>query len=221
MASFSLHPETLLFLEMASNSEILTNEEVKNRIEEATRLIHLENQARAQIIEKLAGKKSDKYFLLGRLMELLPHRYRVRQKQRKKAYVTQYIWDEKISTSKEEELDEHLSIKTLCYKTQHGSKTLADERRIFREMRRANETGKELVCPEDTKLNQNQVTFAEIQNMRRQKRSFDLNVENLKRELESMKNDIKSLENSLDGINQKKGEIYASILELKRQNYIL
>ncbi|KAK4338046.1 hypothetical protein RND71_042533 [Anisodus tanguticus] len=90
------------FLEMASSSQILTNEEVKNRIIEATRLINLQNEARAQIIEKLAEKK---------------------------------------------------------------------------------------------------VTFAEIQNMRRQKTSFDLNVKNLKRETESIKNDIKSMENILDSIS--------------------
>jgi len=45
--------------------------------------------------------------------------------------------------------------------------------------------------------------------MRRQKRTFDLTVENLRREMKSIKNDIKSLEKSLDGINQKKGEIYS------------
>lgn len=40
----------------------------------------------------------------------------------------------------------------------HGRKTLADEKSILREMRRAKETGKEVVCAKDTKLNQNQVT---------------------------------------------------------------
>ncbi|KAJ8526596.1 hypothetical protein K7X08_029073 [Anisodus acutangulus] len=156
-------------------------------------------------------------------MELLPEEYRVKPKHREKYYVTQYNFEiKKFSTSEkeEEELDEPLYIKTLCYKTQHGSKTLADEKRIFKEMRRAKEIGKKIVCSKDTKMNQNRVTFAEIQNMRRQKRSFDLNVENLKRETESIKNDIKSMENILDSINQKKGEVYATILELKRQNYI-
>ncbi|KAL3330599.1 hypothetical protein AABB24_034434 [Solanum stoloniferum] len=197
---------------MESNSQFLTNQQIEKRIEEGATLINLQNEVRAQIIEKIAEKKSDKYFLLERLKELLRHEYIIWPIERKKyGYDLQYIWDTKIFTSDEVE-KEPLSIKTLCYKTQHGSKTLADEKRIFREMRRAKEIT-------DTKMNQNQVTLAEIQNMRREKRLFNHNVENLKRKLESIKNDIKSLENSLYAINQKKGEIYAAILQLKRQNY--
>ncbi|KAL3330601.1 hypothetical protein AABB24_034434 [Solanum stoloniferum] len=203
---------------MESNSQFLTNQQIEKRIEEGATLINLQNEVRAQIIEKIAEKKSDKYFLLERLKELLRHEYIIWPIERKKyGYDLQYIWDTKILTSDEVE-KEPLSIKTLCYKTQHGSKTLADEKRIFREMRRAKEIGREIVSPTDTKMNQNQVTFAEIQNMR-EKRIFNHNVENLRRELESIKNDIKSLENSLYAINQKKGEIYAAILQLKRQNY--
>lgn len=151
------------------------------------------------------------------MKQLLPDEYIIWPQRKKYGYKTQYIWDTKITSDEqvEKELDEPLSIKTLYYKTQHGSKNLADEKRIFREMRRA----EEIVCPKDTKMNQNQVTFAEIQNMRSEKRIFNLNVKSLKRKLESIKNDIKSLQNSLDAINRKKGKIYAAILQLKSQNY--
>ncbi|XP_049377454.1 uncharacterized protein LOC125842241 [Solanum stenotomum] len=202
---------------MESNSQFLTNQQIETRIEEAATLINVQNEVRAQIIEKIAEKKSDKYFLLERLKELLPDEYTIWTIEWERYdYDVQYIWDTKILTSVEKE---PLSIKTLCYKTQHGSKTLADEKRIFREMRSAKEIGREIISPTDTKMNQNQVTFTEIQNMRREKRIFNHNVENLKRELESIKNDIKSLENSLYAINQKKGEIYAAILQLIKQNY--
>ncbi|KAK4730374.1 hypothetical protein R3W88_023362 [Solanum pinnatisectum] len=212
MDHFSTSRDPFVFLEMESNSQFLTNQQIEKRVKEAATLINLQNKVRAQIIEKIAEKKSDKYFFLERLKELLPHEYIIWPMERKQyGYDLQYIWDTKILTSDEVE-KEPLSIKTLCYKTQHGSKTLADEKRIFREMRRAKEIT-------DTKMNQNQVTFAEIQNMRREKRIFNHNVQNLKRKLESIKNDIKSLENSLYAINQKKGKIYAAIFQLKRQNY--
>ncbi|KAG5592039.1 hypothetical protein H5410_042553 [Solanum commersonii] len=191
---------------MESNSQFLTNQQIETRIEEAATLINLQNEVRTQIIEKIAEKK-----------ELLPDEYIIWPIEWERYdYDLQYIWDTKVLTSVEKE---PLSIKTLCYKTQHRSKTLADEKRIFREMRRAKEIGREIISPTDTKMNQNQVTFTEIQNMRREKRIFNHNVENLKRELESIKNDIKSLENSSYAINQKKGEIYAAILQLKKQNY--
>uniref|UniRef100_A0A3Q7HSA2 Uncharacterized protein n=1 Tax=Solanum lycopersicum TaxID=4081 RepID=A0A3Q7HSA2_SOLLC len=202
---------------MESNSQFLTNQQIEKRIEAAAKFIHQQNEVRAPIIEKIAEKKSDKYFVLKRLKQLLPDEYIIWPQRKKYGYKTQYIWDTKITSDEqvEKELDEPLSIKTLYYKTQHGSKNLADEKRIFREMRRA----EEIVCPKDTKMNQNQVTFAEIQNMRSEKRIFNLNVKSLKRKLESIKNDIKSLQNSLDAINRKKGKIYAAILQLKSQNY--
>ncbi|KAK4730375.1 hypothetical protein R3W88_023363 [Solanum pinnatisectum] len=104
MDHFSTSREPFVFLEMESNSQFLTNQQIEKRIEEAATLINLQNEVRAQIIEKIAEKKSDKYFLLERLKELLPHEYIIWPIERKKyGYDLQYIWDTKILTSDEVE----------------------------------------------------------------------------------------------------------------------
>ncbi|XP_019186373.1 PREDICTED: uncharacterized protein LOC109181073 [Ipomoea nil] len=189
---------------------------IMSKIEAAHQLIHHENHARVRIAENLQSRKLDRESLLRQLMYLIPMEFRCRRKRTtmRIQYAQQNLYQLPIPT--EQQLHkEPESIKTLIYKIRHGTKSMVEEKRILRAMKHAPD------LHSDKQIRNNhtiQPTFDEIQALRKQKRAYNANVEQLKGLLEASNRDILSLQNQLDDINRKKQQIYEYILQLRNLN---
>nr|GLL36757.1 uncharacterized protein LOC109181073 [Ipomoea trifida] len=189
---------------------------ITSKIEAAHQLIHHENHARARIAENLQSRKLDRESLLRQLMYLVPMEFCWCRRTRTKMRIQSDQWNlHQLSFPTEEQqlLKQPESIKTLIYKTRHGTKSMVEEKRIFKAIKHAPD-----LPPSDKQTRNNHTikpTFDEIQALRKQKRAYNANVEQLKGLLEASNRDIMSLQNQLDDINRKKQEIYEYILQLR------
>ncbi|MCD7453194.1 hypothetical protein HAX54_019999 [Datura stramonium] len=153
----------------------------------------------------------DRDNLAEKIRSLLPFPYSYESRRRKFEYTEQTFLD--FYSTSEAKPNEALSIKTLCSKTRHGSNSLADEKKIFREITIAFKTKKDIESAKDAKLVYNKVLFKQTLFT---KRTSNANVERLKQKIQVITKDIRSMENRLDRINKKKDQIYAKILELHK-----
>ncbi|OIT08353.1 PREDICTED: uncharacterized protein LOC109228952 [Nicotiana attenuata] len=196
---------------MASSNEASRTPEINWRIERALNLLHKENQTRAKIFEKLQERKLDRDKLSENIRRLLPFLYSYESRQRKFEYIEQTFLG--VYSTCEAKPNEPLSIKTLCCKTRHGSNSLADEKKIFREITAAMDTREDVESAKETKLVHNKVLFNQTHPI---KMISNANVERLKQKMQVITKDIRSIEKRLHRINQKKDQIYAQILTLQK-----
>nr|GMD44901.1 proton pump-interactor 1-like isoform X2 [Ipomoea batatas]GME10267.1 proton pump-interactor 1-like isoform X2 [Ipomoea batatas] len=189
---------------------------IMSKIEVAHQLIYHENHARARIAENLQSRKLDRESLLRQLMYLVPMEFCWCRRTRTKMRIQSDQWNlHQLSFPTEEQqlLKQPESIKTLIYKTRHGTKSMVEEKRIFKAIKHAPD-----LPPSDKQTRNNHTikpTFDEIQALRKQKRAYNANVEQIKGLLEASNREILSLQNQLDDINRKKQEIYEYILQLR------
>nr|GMD39964.1 Proton pump-interactor like [Ipomoea batatas] len=194
----------------ATSSAAAAKMMIMSKIEAAHQLIHHENHARARIAENLQSRK---------LMYLVPMEFCWCRRTRTKMRIQSDQWNlHQLSFPTEEQqlLKQPESIKTLIYKTCHGTKSMVEEKRIFKAIKHAPD-----LPPSDKQTRNNHTikpTFDEIQALRKQKRAYNANVEQIKGLLEASNREILSLQNQLDDINRKKHEIYEYILQLRNLN---
>ncbi|PSS05707.1 Proton pump-interactor like [Actinidia chinensis var. chinensis] len=130
-------------------------------------------------------------------------------------------------------IDEKLKekkIKSLCYRIQHGAKSLSEEKKLLGEMKQMEAEKKKVIVDTDLKPNipnyldteeAIQDHFEGLSNeLNRQKKvhlEYNVIVKRLKRELEEAERDIGRLEKKIEDINREKNEAYRCLVQLERQ----
>ncbi|CAL5364460.1 unnamed protein product [Camellia sinensis] len=140
--------------------------------------------------------------------------------------------------SQEEQLN--CFVKSLNYKMQHGTKSLAEEKKLLREIKQ-NEAKMDNIKLNNNSTNNNvnhasgaaQIRYYlgsikdiqgyirfirnELERLQKEDRKHTVNIQRQKRELKAIESNISSLQNKLEDINREKYEAYECILQLKKK----
>ncbi|KAL2464905.1 Proton pump-interactor like [Abeliophyllum distichum] len=205
---------------------------IKDKFQQAEELIHKLNQMKYQTITDLEKRKADRDYFNTWLKD----RYywdRVRslvdQKKTRLHYLQQALDELKELTTQ----GKNRMIQELCQQMQHRNNNLAKERRILRAIKHAKEDSEKPSSDADEKRRQTyhcschgyipdskeglndqiNLILSELQELKKKQKPITA----YEKELEEAEKVVCLLEKQLHGINKKKRELYAYILDLRKQ----
>ncbi|KAL0406798.1 UNVERIFIED_CONTAM: Proton pump-interactor 1 [Sesamum latifolium] len=189
--------------------------ELKAKLDAAEKDLQKKNQARSQILEKLRGKRAARSEIRSQI-----HSSSVESKQYRE------VMDGKIKEmeplqqalgklrgagprergsglcSSEEELND--LIKSLHYRIQHESIPLSEEKQILREIKQLEGTREKLMG-------------VDLDGVRKEKQVLSSKIKQLDEGKVAAEKDIKVLEKELEAVTQKRDQILASVVEMRKQ----
>ncbi|PSR89763.1 Proton pump-interactor like [Actinidia chinensis var. chinensis] len=206
------------------------NPNLKIRIEDAEKIVQRENQVRAAIDEKLKEKKLDRDHIIGELRSVTFRDWFSQSMDRIRKdieHFQQCLEDHHCSKNPNRG---KATIKSLCYRIQHGTNSLSEEKKLLGEIEQMEVEKKKAIADTDLKSHipnylgtkaavhdRIEVLSNELDRLKKKDLEIRATKKCLKGELEAAEREIRRLEKKMVEINRKKDEAYRCILELKRQ----
>ncbi|XP_077252273.1 proton pump-interactor 1-like [Tasmannia lanceolata] len=216
---------------------------LKTKIDQVDKEIQKTNQARFQITESLKAKRSERATVISQLRPLTTEdkRYRMIVDEKRKEMEPLHAALGKLRSannharekgvgicSSEEELNE--LIRSLHFRMQHESNTLAEEKQLLKEIRQLEGTRDKVVANAAMKAKiqdslgqrdaiQDQVKLigGDLDGVRKQQTAVRTQIKHLEEELRAIDDEISSLQEQLMALNEKKSKAYETFSELRKQ----
>ncbi|XP_011098299.1 proton pump-interactor 1 isoform X2 [Sesamum indicum] len=215
--------------------------ELKAKLDAAEKDLQKKNQARSQIVEKLRGKRAARSEIRSQI-----HSLSVESKQYREVMDGKIKEMEPLQQalgklrgagprergsglcSSEEELND--LIKSLHYRIQHESIPLSEEKQILREIKQLEGTREKVIAiaAERARIQdslgekqaiQDQVKLmgVDLDGVRKEKQVVSSKIKQLDEGKVAVEKDIKVLEKELETVTQKRDQILASVVEMRKQ----
>ncbi|KAL0328469.1 UNVERIFIED_CONTAM: Proton pump-interactor 1 [Sesamum calycinum] len=215
--------------------------ELKAKLDAAEKDLQKKNQARSQIVEKLRGKRAARSEIRSQI-----HSLSVESKQYREVMDGKIKEMEPLQQalgklrgagprergsglcSSEEELND--LIKSLHYRIQHESIPLSEEKQILREIKQLEGTREKVIAiaAERARIQdslgekqaiQDQVKLmgVDLDGVRKEKQVVSSKIKQLDEGKVTAEKDIKVLEKELEAVTQKRDQILASVVEMRKQ----
>ncbi|KAL0301186.1 UNVERIFIED_CONTAM: Proton pump-interactor 1 [Sesamum radiatum] len=213
--------------------------ELKAKLDAAEKDLQKKNQARSQIVEKLRGKRAARSEIRSQI-----HSLSVESKQYREVMDGKIKEMEPLQQalgklrgagprergsglcSSEEELND--LIKSLHYRIQHESIPLSEEKQILREIKQLEGTREKVIAiaAERARIQdslgekqaiQDQLMGVDLDGVRKEKQVVSSKIKQLDEGKVTAEKDIKVLEKELEAVTQKRDQILASVVEMRKQ----
>ncbi|KAK4420368.1 Proton pump-interactor 1 [Sesamum alatum] len=215
--------------------------ELKAKLDAAEKELQKKNQARSQIVEKLRGKRAARSEIRSQI-----HSLSVESKQYREVMDGKIKEMEPLQQalgklrgagprergsglcSSEEELND--LIKSLHYRIQHESIPLSEEKQILREIKQLEGTREKVIAIAaerariqdslgEKQVIQDQVKLmgVDLDGVRKEKQVVSSKIKQLDEGKVAAEKDIKVLEQELETVTQKRDQILASVIEMRKQ----